>query len=272
MKFKEWLLAEGLIQLPTKMFERIENIIHSEVYGCIDRLLKGKKRQFPNHAKFFREFQKSRPTAAQKYDGEDHYYSIPYDLAGLSPKVASAFKASRNFLVLLCDWNNKFNNIIKGEAGYIPTKEVILVKMFPILRYLQSDPSDIEYYINRLLKDILPHELQHMVQYLSLQHLDPRNVEMKPNYAQQGSEYYTSNIEFSPYITSTIEEFRNHIRFSKNVNRDLRIFVGIEKGDILSGIQTHKFFKWLKAISPVKWKKAVKLFYQGIAPYLTKTT
>lgn len=132
--------------------------------------------------------------------------------------------------------------------------------------------------INRTL-GVIEHELTHAIQSMVLYLLHPSQYDpeksgksvrgLRKNDAKQ-DKYFTSNIEFDPFIKIAIRElkgiFGKHKATTEKEKKEL--FTRFTYGDVLSKdvskADNQKYdrspsFKSLKRSDPVKWKKAVKL-------------
>lgn len=264
-----FILFEGMLQVPQKMYERCFDVVVSEVLGCVDHLLKGVRKKHPQHAKMFREAVNKYKVEPADYTGSGKFYEIPYETDGLPDKVKSAFKSNKPNLVLFIDWRGSVlsDNVLGGyfdvDKNGNPA-EVLAINPRETLRYLRNDPQDVYYFINKVGSD-LKHEMMHMVQKRALQYLNKNQAEMKPDYHSHGKDYFNSFIEFYPQIDSAVFDFKNLLSLLKPKDKDTinswaKIYVGAKKPAYLAGVQPNKFFMYIKDDKKL-YEKAVKVFY-----------
>lgn len=122
----------------------------------------------------------------------------------------------------------------------------------------------------------LEHELAHAIQHLVIRHKDQFKV--NSGYGDKGSEYYKSDVEFSPQIISAVRNFDAYIESLNFVlpTQRMKIFMYAigEKPFSELEIDTKRtirllnnartFFSTLKDQKPKAFKKAVKIFYNEL--------
>ena len=120
---------------------------------------------------------------------------------------------------------------------------------------------------------MVAHELQHATQDVVLRKRHPDQMKM-PNEDDSTEDYYASDIEFHPQVTTAVSDFKRMIQGMKREGRELskkqlnqifRYFVGASE-QMPNGFLKYKpmfnspFFRSLKRTDDQKWKKAVKEF------------
>jgi len=133
------------------------------------------------------------------------------------------------------------------------------IVIFDLESLIDGNPSKIY--------DIVKHELSHMVQYL-LSDLGISNFGLPSSKIRSDNsfgygEHSLRDEEFYPNITSAIERFKQHVHNydDNNILFNIRSYIGLEENGI------NPIFEFLKKNNPIKYRKAVKIFYQAITQW-----
>lgn len=186
------------------------------------------------------------------------------DAIGASIQFGKGF----NFVKLNIDLRKHFHKL-KGETA--EGKEIYSSK----LSNIKSDLKDI--------KALIKHELMHFVQYIYFNPQTNKGNVYKVNYYNKDKDgninmndvdfdkYFTSEVEFNPYLQSEIERFRKRYYIPDNLSLtyfNIQEFIGLprkdEKPTGYTPVVVSDYFKTLRRKSPTKFKKAAKIFFDYI--------
>lgn len=273
----ETVLAEGLIAVPQTMLDKCYAYVERMVLWWAQDRIKDRVKEFPQHA---REFDRLRSQAINPPPLDEPFrvtavdlISIPLDLSDM-PDNYRHLTPDRKHVVCAVDFRP---NVRQNSRGvWLDQKNAMVVCPMNI-DYLRSWPSahsapeNVEYALAEI-KEVLVHELRHMVQSTLIWNVDPKQLDMHDDYAAtidgkaRGAGYYTSPIEFDTTIGSAAHSFLVHYRIvaehgrKPNMSDSIKKFVGAKKGDMFNGFTTDPFFRHWKAQDRSKWRLAVNKF------------
>lgn len=141
-------------------------------------------------------------------------------------------------------------------------------------RWPNIDFDNLELLLDKV-NETLDHELRHMMQYMFLTDIDPYQTDTKPDYAQHGDDYFTSQVEFDPTIASSAAEFVSHYKLLLSYNKKvdlgiaLRKTVGMMKPDMFDGFNRDPFFAALRRKNDSRYNTAVKKFLAEVGMLLS---
>lgn len=159
-------------------------------------------------------------------------------------------------------------NYFRKEVGKAARLHVIVPRWSFVAKIARS-PELFESFMGRV-RGVLHHELMHAVQDMAL-----RQISAAPDYYNadeiDDDKYYLSDIEFSPLLTSSAEDF---IAYIKELTATGHVLTAKNKADLFMnyvnptasapraiGVYTPNFFVKLYRNDKAKWKKAVKIFH-----------
>jgi hypothetical protein len=279
MDFKKWLFQEGLIPVPQKMMDEImQGVVHVLISYVESKLLKGRKRKYPEHNKKSKEIQKKYGVKPSTWRRGLELFEVDYDISDLPQNIQNAFTHERPQLTVWLDFENKIPKD-GWSAKYVDSKnkkpmEAVLVDPEFIKKYIWNDPSDLDYFIAHIKKSVM-HEMSHMVQFRALYKLDSA---YKNRVAPDGdSDYYLDPYEFDPQIKTALFDFQNTMRVQNWINKSggslnrrstdereaIDIYTGVKKpGNSHFGV--NRFFLNLKQHNQKAWQLAVKKFVAAL--------
>ena len=274
--FVSEILTEGLIAVPPKMAKEIEFYLEFYLLWWARDRFKGKTRELSEQYKAFKNLVKKLEQDIPKEPFRPTHknicvQSINLNLSGM-PSSYSHLNPSVKSIWFIIDMHP--GRQLGGWLSKNKTLGVYPLTLDYLARYpcVRSHPDDLEIAL-RELKETIRHELKHMVQDVLIQH--PDQLKTKPKYTDYKSDYFTSPIEFDPTIGSCVEEFKllwdtynnarkNSLGKSMSIQTAIKRFVDITPSSQFDLLSAHKFFKYLKQVAPVRYKKAVKKFIQEL--------
>lgn len=270
-------LTEGLIKIPQPIHDAIMQFVVRRTFLYLKTKFRGKARQYPEQYRKFKSMAKAyNIDLKEKFDIRDSGLDIqlhtitkdelPYDMETTTDKIA-----------FVIDWTG--TAIRAGEnsfAGWFPSKNAMMIYLHnfrPLQRipYKKHSAEDLEFEINYIFSEVaasVEHEMQHMIQTIQLEPVAPEQTKRHPEYSTKKSHYYTSPVEFSPQIISSVYEFLNHLGTLRSMDvsysykKELNEFLAISKPKMFGS--TSSFFKHLKNDVPIKYKDAVKKFMTSL--------
>jgi hypothetical protein len=258
-------LTESKIQIPQQTFKAIMNVVAAAYFSDLARRMRLDGEE-PG-----KEFEQHLEAARAKYGPfelhnitKDHpalTATVPFDTKGLPERYRK--NLTKDFAIKLTTGpiadpqsGGEYFPKTKGRAGgmHINTRNagnvdaaVYMPKMIPV--HLEK------------LESTVDHELQHMVQDVALQRLHPSQVgtaDQRKNATED--EYYSSNEEFLPQITSAATNFMQSVRGTKDKAEIQSKF--LDAVDPRRGKGVYPFFNAVYKADQQKWKKAVKEFHR----------
>ena len=259
----------GLIKLPPNLVSNVQNLVrikllsyalystesseYSEVHALIERLMK----EYNIEPIDF--------MAAMQHTETN------VDVSGL-PKSYYKFMSLRDGIIIGLD------NVNFKSAAYFSKPNKLFICTASLRKYLFSKYTvfyrDLKSYFDELDATVL-HELTHYVQHNFLHEankgMKSRYDSRKPDFDED--DYYSSQIEFDPTIKT---EAAHLLEFCKRyygafrledsqINALVAYYVSAKSEAhtskvVTPSIEVSKFFRSLKKVKPVAYKKAIKLF------------
>jgi hypothetical protein len=299
MKFSTYL-TEGLIKLPSKMFDEGNSYIVSQI--CSYVLAEVKK--IENSTDFVTKFEDHVKEIAKKYNAVikpsrkmSHTKMVLkkcYD--DLPDKYKSAAKRYEKGLTLWIDWEKKgeftdkngyFRNTDEGIIGVsiawvVRSDWKVLVSIIKSESELKERCDRFDDHIDKIL-GTFEHELTHFVQYKILPNRE-KQFTKNVTIASKLEAYLNSKVEFDPTLRSEVRSYVRQEKENLEIKMDkskrstwISYFVGALKhkldpkkvtfdlpDDLIGYIKPSEFFLGLKKHSEKKWKLACKLFNQEV--------
>lgn len=282
MTFKEFL-TEARIAVPPSTKKEVMSIVVSAYFNYIAQLLQkqGKK---PGQA-FLRALRQAR----RQY-GHIELYDFPegqkvilkgtatYYVNELPDHYKSSNLKDSKLKVLAGDYGD--SDPVRAEYYGKGSGRPGLIRVNILVPGMDLNPGDAHSILDDLddLEQIVQHELQHSTQDSALrkkhasQFVKADSVQDTQSPAGR-EEYFKSNVEFQPQITTAAADFRRSITALRS-HMDLtpEQVQGIAHSFLTGGAMptgllkwkpyfNSEFFRTLHRTSPVKWKKAVKDFH-----------
>lgn len=163
---------------------------------------------------------------------------------------------------------HRVGNSVEHEIFFYPQSFVVSPKAMLALMTTGKTSE-----LTRLLKNLdglIDHELTHVIQDAILRIFHRKQSiyvfgKAAPNLKaaeKKNDHYLTSDVEFDPWIKTSIEHVRGLIK--KHRDEDPKEVVKRYTCVYGDSEEQSKFFKALKRSDPVKWKKAVKILSQAV--------
>ena len=244
--FQNFVLNEGLIQIPPKIYKQFENALftfafsHMLVETELDFAKEVKKVAKKYGIRRFIRSSITKSTSSYKNPHQD----MPYP----DPDVDS----SKN-ITLFMIYDKKYANYnsyydSEHEKTGNPAITFYVSNYVKEVREAKKDEAVliVDQILTRMQAD-LKHELMHYVQDVFLSNKSEKQVQAGSN--EDDVEYFTSQKEFDPTIRSEIGEFLASRRYNTSLQKHMDL---------------SRFFKILKKHAPKKYKIASKKFVVGV--------
>lgn len=271
-------VTEALIKVPPILLHDVMSYIATQMFWWMrDRFTPKVRREFPEHwAAFKAEMARQQVRLPRsKYVMADKgipLRSFKFDVTGLPGHYPDAAEDDKGILVAL----NLLDNMpaMKGTlASWWEKHNAVVVSLCnddTLMAYPSQrvHPQDIGYVV-AAIRDAVEHELRHAVQAKLLRDKDPKQVGMRPAYADHKADYYLSPVEFDPQIGSAAHDFMRQRRLAREYGKKLDLarnfatFVGAKPADRFGLFSTATLFKHLKS-DPRRYKVAVRKLYLAI--------
>jgi hypothetical protein len=300
-------LEEGLIKVPPMMKR---DVLVAAAYHLLDfaqnNLKEGSKNQTyaPKKVEYLmqaikdvrKKFRIMKPRKTPQVGGGIMVYDINFDKREM-PANYNIPKGQKPVSLVL-DYANKvisknaaasWNNRMRAITINMHNKALLDV-------FRMKDYSKAYYQLTYMLKELssnIEHELAHMIGDVFIAKFDPQTQYKKKNYSLRNvstagapsDDYYTSPVEFEPFIITTVNEFQQHVETLEEIfgkeggfgvvkKMDIRDqadkFVGAKRRSGPTDTYAHPFYLALKKKAPKRWKIAVAKFMKEISPILRK--
>jgi len=287
MRLKE-LLVEGFIKLPPKLRDRMVNSFMTKYFAWLqDKIDELEGKEYTENKKIIDKYLLKYKINIDEEDTESIggmnkirlYYEIDVNELPYYDKLSKLYPDFKEMIIpkLMLVMDFKGTDV---QGKYSPNLQIITLNMGPLNL---ANTDDLEKTLNRFLPSAigtLEHELTHAVQYLVLRKFHSDQVGDEESVKFDGEfrdKYLNSQIEFDPFLKVLVSRFKAVDSDMKRINRteydpklSLEYYVcakdklSDDELEKVSFMKQNEFFDALKRRDKEKWKKAVKLFYQGI--------
>ena len=251
-------LNEGLIKFPQTMFDNAMRIIAREVLswaaskGTRDKFA---EQELSNLAKHYGCSIK--PAYADIITDPIRAFRINLvDLEGYPKPI-------KDDMIVAINWKEGLS--VRGQWQKKHSALIVMPFTTRILSQWPKQPFAVADTLEEL-EATVRHEMRHAIQFLYLGD-HPDQSKTKYSVARNDDNYYSSPVEFDPTIGSEVDEFLMYYKtldgYGKKPSKEklskmIKQVTGVEKGTI--SLPTSGFFKSLKTIAPVRYRRAVKKF------------
>jgi hypothetical protein len=280
MKFNQYLLTEGVINIPRKMWIASLRVAVKYILWYIQTNL-DKKNDNGEFDEYQEEINKwistfgidipNKPIPKQDHTSE----FVHYNITDLPRDYQELFDIPDEPLEVRINWTeNTGTGIQSSRASYIPDENVIIlnVKKESYIKDIpneKSSPIVIKSILDRFASS-LEHEFAHVVQDRAFKKIDPKQTKMNKNYFTDKKEYFSSPIEFESMIKTSAHEFSELIKHIHSMDNSIKaseifdIFTVSKTTGKYPSEMVSNFFKALKETSKKRWTLAVKKLYTSL--------
>lgn len=283
--FSQFLLEQDLLEariaVPETIKRQTMNVVASAYFSYFTLLAK------EGNVKLGQGFVKALRAARKQYGdfaihdmsgGREITGTVTYDTSELPERYT---KGLRNRLYPIKIHAGPYGEGTKAVASYHPmgrgSSGAVQVNLQSLhIESILDRPEAIQRSLESLQDMILQHELQHVTQDTVLRKRHPKQMDMSSDkfdaYDVGDDEYYASDIEFQPQITTAAGDFKRQVsgigrQLSKEQLSGLMLAFVDPTAKMPEGLLRYKpyfqsnFFSALFRTDKKKWKKAAKDFH-----------
>lgn len=283
-------LNEGIIKVPTKLENDILNFVFYNFFWFVrNRFTPEIKKSAPHLWDDFKnQLSKNNITLPkEKYKlppDKRVFKNFTFDFDEL-PDNYKRLTPDHTFIQILIDWNkheDRGASLAEYNTGKMAGKPASLITLYLNYFFDHNMAYPSKYHtVNEIplmltkIRSAVRHELMHLIQHILFKNVDKSQLSKKKNYDEDETDYYLSNIEFDPIISSLSEnlatQFKINLSRSKISLEDaIKYQVGLKQPPNGSPYQPVDFFTVLKNNNIKKWKLAVKKFSLEVVKQLSR--